>query len=183
MVIALIVAYAANKYYANSPAPNHEMALGTSPSRVVQEGDLAPDFTLPDAHGENKVTLSKLVEKGPVLMIYYLGYTCPRCVAHLIRLHDRKGEYDQLSTQIIAVSPSTVIETRDSIDVYGDFPFPMLCDDEMNVANAYGLIHGDTLFHGAYIIGKDRRIRFAMQSSHPYDDDEKLLATLRQLQE
>jgi peroxiredoxin Q/BCP len=181
MVLALIVAYAANKYYANHPAPNHTMAPTTSASRVLHEGDLAPDFTLPDAHGENKVTLSKLVEKGPVLMIYYLGYNCPRCVAHLVRLDDRKGEYHQLGTQIIAVSPSTVTETQDSIEVYGDFPFPMLCDDEMKVANAYGLIHGETLFHGAYIIDTDRRIRFAMQSSHPYDDDEKLLATLKQL--
>ena len=33
-------------------------------------GDTAPDFTLPDTQG-GKVTLSKMLEKGPVIVAFF----------------------------------------------------------------------------------------------------------------
>ena len=41
--------------------------LGTAALKV---GDKAPDFTLPDTEGR-PVTLSKLLEKGPVIVFFY----------------------------------------------------------------------------------------------------------------
>jgi peroxiredoxin Q/BCP len=43
-------------------------ALGAAGS--LKPGDLAPDFTLPDTAG-NPVTLSRLLEKGPVIVIFF----------------------------------------------------------------------------------------------------------------
>jgi peroxiredoxin Q/BCP len=43
------------------------MILGASPLKV---GDKAPDFTLPDAEGK-PVTLSKLLQQGPVILAFY----------------------------------------------------------------------------------------------------------------
>jgi len=39
-------------------------------SGTLQVGDLAPDFTLPDTTG-TPVTLSKLLEKGPVIALFF----------------------------------------------------------------------------------------------------------------
>jgi thioredoxin-dependent peroxiredoxin len=44
------------------------MLLGTAPLKV---GDRAPDFTLPDTDG-HPVTLSKLLERGPVILAFYV---------------------------------------------------------------------------------------------------------------
>ncbi len=41
--------------------------LGAAPIKV---GDRAPDFTLPDTGG-GRVTLSKLLEKGPVILFFF----------------------------------------------------------------------------------------------------------------
>ncbi len=41
--------------------------LGAAPIKV---GDRAPDFTLPDTEGK-PVTLSKLLEDGPVILAFY----------------------------------------------------------------------------------------------------------------
>jgi len=190
--MAITVAVAATHYVGNHVAqhgatPNEE---NNSPRGTPTVGDLAPDFTLPDAHGEppegDPVTLSQLVEKGPVVMVYYLGYNCPRCVAHLGQLDDDHDAYTKLGAQIIAVGPGTLTELRDSIANYGDFNFPMLSDEKMKVARAYGLVketpNSQSLSHGMYIIDKNRRIQFAVQSDHPYDDEEKLLAVLKSLQ-
>jgi peroxiredoxin Q/BCP len=43
------------------------MLLGSATLKV---GDRAPDFTLPDTEGR-RVTLSKLLEKGPVIVFFY----------------------------------------------------------------------------------------------------------------
>lgn len=43
------------------------MLLG---SAAVKVGDRAPDFTLPDTAGA-PVTLSKLLESGPVILAFY----------------------------------------------------------------------------------------------------------------
>jgi peroxiredoxin Q/BCP len=43
------------------------MLLGSAALKV---GDKAPDFTLPDTEGR-PVTLSKLLEKGPVIVFFY----------------------------------------------------------------------------------------------------------------
>jgi peroxiredoxin Q/BCP len=43
------------------------MLLGSAAAKV---GDKAPEFTLPDTAG-NPVTLSKLLESGPVILAFY----------------------------------------------------------------------------------------------------------------
>ncbi len=40
--------------------------------RVVKAGDRAPDFTLPDEHG-NMVASSELLNKGPLVVGFYRG--------------------------------------------------------------------------------------------------------------
>jgi peroxiredoxin Q/BCP len=44
------------------------MLLGASGALKV--GDVAPDFTLPDTTGQ-QVTLSRLLEKGPVIVFFF----------------------------------------------------------------------------------------------------------------
>jgi peroxiredoxin Q/BCP len=49
------------------------MVLGSAALKV---GDKAPDFTLPDTEG-NPVRLSKLLEKGPVILAFYVKAFTP----------------------------------------------------------------------------------------------------------
>jgi len=49
------------------------MLLGSAALKV---GDRAPDFTLPDTEGR-PVTLSKLLEQGPVILAFYVKAFTP----------------------------------------------------------------------------------------------------------
>jgi peroxiredoxin len=143
---------------------------------------LAPDFTLANAHG-GSITLSQVTATRPILLIFYLGYSCPRCVSHLHILADSKPDFDKTRVQILAISPDAVADTKESIDAYGDFPFPLLSDLDMKVARTYNLVEGkDMLYHAAIIIDTHRKIRFAVKSSHPYDDWDVLLDRLKLLE-
>jgi len=49
------------------------LLLGSS---LLKVGDKAPDFTLPDTEGK-PVTLSKLLESGPVILAFYVKAFTP----------------------------------------------------------------------------------------------------------
>jgi peroxiredoxin len=136
-------------------------------------GDTAPDFTLADAHGK-KITLSQI--KKPTLIIFYLGYDCPRCVRHLREIATRKADFDKLNVQVLAISPDPVEKSRQSIRDFGDFPFPLLSDPAKTVAASYGVLLGDdVLFHGVYVLDADRKVHFSLRADHPYDNIANLL--------
>ena len=42
-------------------------------SATLNVGDRAPDFSLPSANGMGKVSLAKLLERGPVVMEFLRG--------------------------------------------------------------------------------------------------------------
>jgi peroxiredoxin len=145
--------------------------------QVPKLGAVAPEFTLLDAHG-GKVSLAEARKKGPVLLVFYLGYSCPRCMAHVAELAARKSELDRDRTQVLLIGPDSIEDTRASIESFGDFPFAMLCDPAMDVARKYGIIEKDILFHAAFIVDQEGKIRFAAVGPHPYEDVDHLLSVL-----
>jgi peroxiredoxin len=179
IVIAVGIALSAKYFYQGTPAAN--------PARPqLAAGDLAPDFTLPDAHqpdGENLVTLSLSTQKSPVLLIFILGYNCSKCTAYLAEYDLRASELARLGVQIVAVTPDTLPNLRDSISTYGDFSFAFLSDADTRVARAYGL-REDPAFplHGLFLIDGKRRIALAAATDHPYTDFDEVFAAARKLQ-
>jgi peroxiredoxin len=145
--------------------------------QVPKLGAVAPEFTLPDAHG-GKVSLAEARKKGPVLIVFYLGYSCPRCMAHVAELAARKKELDRDRTQVLLIGPDSIEDTRGSIESFGDFPFAMLCDPEESVPRKYGIVEKEILFHGTFIVDEAGKIRFVAVGPHPYDDVDHLLSVL-----
>jgi len=58
--------------------PIAQLIQSGAAKKALTEGAQAPDFTLPDAFG-NPVTLSHLLEQGPVILTFYRGEWCPYC--------------------------------------------------------------------------------------------------------
>ena len=166
---------------ATRPAPPVPAASLEAPTLIT--GDLAPDFTLQDAHG-GSVTLSKLTAKKSVILIFYLGYTCPRCVEHIANLNQHDDEIQKLGGEIIAISPDKVDFTKDSIKEFGDFPFPMLSDPDHKVFADYTLLlKNDDLLYGTFVIDSQNKIRFIRRGDYPFDDPESVLEALRLIQD
>src|SRR5579863_9774668 len=59
-------------------SPVEQLRLSGAATQALQEGSPAPDFTLPDAFG-NPVTLTRLLQQGPVVITFYRGAWCPYC--------------------------------------------------------------------------------------------------------
>ena len=71
---------------------------------ALKVGQSAPDFTLPDAFG-NQVSLGNLLTRGPVVISFYRGEWCPFCNLELRGLQEALPQMKALGATLIAVSP------------------------------------------------------------------------------
>lgn len=107
--------------------------------RAKNSGDVAPDFTLPDASGED-VRLSALLEKGPVVMVWYRGEWCPYCNIQLADIQKHYGEFEAANAQVVAISPETpdrALMAQGKLDL----DFYVLSDVGSKVAENYGVAY------------------------------------------
>lgn len=103
-----------------------------------QEGEKAPEFTLPDAKG-GTVNLSSELKKGPVVLAWYRGGWCPYCNIQLAAYQQILPQIEELGAQLIAVSPELPDNALSTAEK-NDLKFPVLSDQNLKVAAEYGLV-------------------------------------------
>lgn len=101
----------------------------------IEVGQEAPDFTLPDAHG-NPVTLSDRFGKGPVVLSFYLGDWCPICSVELRALQRHLPAITDAGATLIAISPQAPDRSLSFAEKL-DLGFEVLSDVDQSVADAY----------------------------------------------
>lgn len=106
--------------------------------RAIHQGQKAPDFTLPDAKGQ-KVRLSDLLKKGPVVLTFYRGGWCPFCNLQLKSYQEHLAQLRAQGAELVAVSPQTPDATVATAEKDA-LTFPVLSDVGNQVARTYGLV-------------------------------------------
>ena len=89
-------------------------------------GEPMPEFLLPDETGR-LVSLSSLLEKGPVVISFNRGHWCPYCQLNVDALARAEQEILALGAQIVAISPETS-EWGAQLKSYAQAPFHILSD-------------------------------------------------------
>jgi len=103
---------------------------------MIQEGDQAPDFTLP-ADDNTLVSLSGLRGRKVVLYFYPKDDTSG-CTAQACEFRDALPRIDEAGAVVLGVSPDPVKSHVKFREKY-DLNFPLLADEEHAVAEAYGV--------------------------------------------
>ena len=103
-----------------------------------KNGDLAPDFVLPNAHGDNR-QLSELLKDGPVVLNFYRGGWCPFCNLEFKALSDIMPQIKEKGASLISVSPELPDVSLTTIEKH-NLPFEVLSDVGNEIADHYGLI-------------------------------------------
>jgi peroxiredoxin len=105
--------------------------------RALKAGVRAPEFALPDAHG-NLVRSADLLAQGPLVLTFYRGVWCPYCNLDLQAIQDAAGEIRALGASLVAISPQTAPNRRKS-ERENALSFPILSDHGNVLANEFGL--------------------------------------------
>lgn len=150
---------------------------------MLNPGDQAPDFTLPDQHGK-PVTLSDL--SGQTVVVYfYPKADTPGCTTQACGVRDHRADYERAGTVVLGVSPDPVKPIAKFDQKYG-LGFPLLADEDHSVAEAYGVWvekqrYGRTYMGNertTFVIGPDGTIREVLRNVKPAEHDELVLGAL-----
>ncbi len=106
---------------------------------TVQAGAQAPDFSLPNVDG-NLLTLSELLQLGPVVVVFYRGDWCPFCNLTLRAYQRIFPQIQAAGASMVAISPQTPDYSILTVE-HKELTFPVLSDVGNATARRYGLVY------------------------------------------
>jgi peroxiredoxin Q/BCP len=154
---------------------------------MIEPGDQAPDFELPDQDG-NLVRLSDL-RGQPVVLYFYPKADTPGCTTQACSIRDRRDEYAAAGVKVVGVSPDPVAKVKRFHDKK-DLNFTLLADADHAVCERYG-VWGEKSMYGRTYMGAQRAtfvidaegvVRHVIPKVSPKTHDEQVLEVLGALQ-
>jgi peroxiredoxin Q/BCP len=150
---------------------------------MIEPGQDAPDFTLPDQDG-TPIALSSLRGRRVVLYFYPKADT-PGCTTQACGIRDRQADYDAAGAVVLGVSPDPVKAVKKFHDGQG-LTFTLLADEDHAVAETYGVwaeksMYGKTFWgvtRATYVIDADGVIAHVIPKVSPKTHDDVVLEAL-----
>ena len=133
------------RFAAEVPAQAMEVLVGAirhlveggAADHARRSGDRAPDFTLPNLHGQ-PLRLGDRLRAGPVVLSFYRGGWCPFCNVELVALQFALPEIRSLGAELIAVSPQLPDQSLTHYEKQ-HLQLEVLSDRGNRVSDEYGL--------------------------------------------
>jgi peroxiredoxin Q/BCP len=153
---------------------------------MLQEGDTAPDFTLPDQDGTPR-SLGDYAGRTVVLYFYPKADT-PGCTTQACGIRDRADEYDAAGAVVLGVSPDPVDAVK-KFHGKQSLNFTLLADEDHAVCERYG-VWGEKSMYGKKYMGAQRAtaiidgrgtIVHTLPKASPKTHDDEVLNALRGL--
>jgi peroxiredoxin Q/BCP len=144
---------------------------------TIEEGKMAPAFTLADAAGK-RVSLADFKGKSVVLYFYPRDDT-PGCTKEACGFRDLWDDIKKAGAVVLGVSPDNQTAHQRFAQKYS-LPFTLLCDPDKKVMSTYGA-WGEKMMYGkkttgvirsTVLIGPDGKVkkhwkRVAKAEAHP----------------
>jgi thioredoxin-dependent peroxiredoxin len=150
---------------------------------MIEQGDDAPDFELPDQDG-NPVKLSDLRGR-PVVVYFYPKAETSGCTVQACGVRDHRADYEKAGARVLGISPDPVKKIKKFHDKEG-LNFALLADEDHAVAEVYGVwlrksMYGRTYWGNertSFIIDSDGRVADVLRKVKPAKHDELVLKAL-----
>jgi thioredoxin-dependent peroxiredoxin len=114
----------------------------------IEEGALAPDFTLPSSDG-SEVTLSTLRGKKVVLYFYPKDMT-PGCTTEAHEFSAIAKKFQKAGTLVFGVSADSIVRHKKFIEKEG-ITFPLLSDEGKEMLTSYGVWKEKSMYGRKYM--------------------------------
>jgi len=149
-------------------------------------GKPAPDFSTKDVEGQ-PWSLKDRLKKGPVVIVFYLGYWCNHCVSQLFDVNEDIERFRELGAEVVAISPDAAGTTLLRYKEYGPFKFSVLPDVNRHIAQSYGVYvpaKGDEpedMMHGTFVIDQSGIVRWVRTGTAPFGHNPTLIFELSKI--
>jgi peroxiredoxin Q/BCP len=119
---------------------------------MIEPGDKAPDFSLPDQDGR-EIKLSDFRGK-PVVLYFYPKADTPGCTTQACGVRDHRKDYAGAGAVVLGVSPDPVAKVKKFHDKQS-LNFALLADEDHSVADEYG-VWVEKSMYGRKYFGNER---------------------------
>jgi peroxiredoxin len=146
---------------------------------MINLGERAPDFTLPDTEGEQQ----SLADGAQATVVVFTCNHCPYALAWHDRLMDAAREYEPRGARFLFISPNDA--ERYPADSYEamkervageDWAAPYLYDESQDVARGFGAKTTPDVF----LLDSDLSLRYRGAPDADYRDESKNASWLRE---
>lgn len=104
--------------------------------KILEKGDLIPDFSGVDQYG-NKIRAQQF--RGEKLVIFfYPKASTPGCTKEACNLNDYRKALKDAGYQIVGVSADSVKRQKNFSDKY-EFQYPLIADEGKEIIQAFGV--------------------------------------------
>jgi peroxiredoxin Q/BCP len=150
---------------------------------MIEPGETAPDFTLPDQDG-NEVSLADF--RGQMVVLYfYPKANTSGCTTQACGVRDRRADYEQAGAVVLGVSPDPVKEVKKFHDAQG-LNFTLLADSDHAVCEAYGTWQEKSMYgrkywgatRSTFLIDADGTVTDVIAKAKPATHDDEVLSRL-----
>jgi peroxiredoxin Q/BCP len=135
----------------------------------MREGEVVPDFILPDQDGVHR-RLTDLLVDGPVALFFYPAALTPGCTREACHFRDLASEFRAAGLQRVGISCDPPARQQAFAERYG-FDYPLLSDVDGAVAALFGVRRGwlgqrvgVPVQRATFVIDTDRKIVKAFRS-------------------
>src|SRR5919206_1366003 len=115
---------------------------------MIQIGEQAPDFELPD-HDGNPVRLSDFRGR-PVVLYFYPKADTPGCTTQACGLRDSIAAFNDAGVVVLGISPDPVKRVKKFHEGQG-LNFSLLADEDHAVCEAYGVWVEKSMYGRTYM--------------------------------
>jgi thioredoxin-dependent peroxiredoxin len=155
-------------------------------SAMLEPGQQAPEFTLPDQDGE-PVSLAQF--RGRTVVVYfYPRADTPGCTTQACSIRDHSSDYADAGVTVLGISPDTVADVKKFHEKFS-LDFTLLADADHAVADKYGTWmekknYGKTYWgvqRATFIIDGEGKIARVFPKVSPKTHDDVVLGALHEL--
>ena len=142
---------------------------------MVQEGDTAPDFTVPLATEDDvdEFTLSDEVGGGPIVLAFIPGAFTSVCTNEMCEFRDSLSDFEELDASVYGVSVDGPFSQQAFIED-NNLNFPMLSDFDKEVIEAYDIvleslvgIYGPVAERAVFVVDNDGEVAYRWVGEDP----------------
>ena len=126
---------------------------------MLQPGDRAPEFSLPDERGAD-ISLTNLLHQGPLILFFYPADFTPVCTKEACMVQHMHDDLLRVGLNVAGISPDES-DSHQRFKSKHHLAFPLLADAERHVAKMFGVIGplGFSVRRATFLIDQQRVIQ------------------------
>lgn len=156
---------------------------------MVEEGETAPNFTVPRAGGASyddveSFTLSEALGDGPIVLAFYPAAFTSGCTEEMCAFRDSIDAFEELDARVYGISVDLPFAQNIWIGEHG-FDFPMLSDWNHELIRQYDVVYEemygmvDVAERSVFILDADGTVTYKWVREGVNPDFEPFIAELR----